>query len=120
MGIIVEENGRYDPYTDKFIKNTTTDRIEVGADGSLYNLSISSSYGLYAKNQEELDKCDYIDKSTKLYTKDEVITMLTDIRTRAWMHHSKSDDDKDFEVDRTIEDIVWLIDIEIGKLKENI
>ena len=75
-----EEIERYDPYTDKFIKNTTTDRIEVGTDGSLHNLSISNSYGLYAKNQEELDKCDYIDKSTKLYTKEEVVSMLTDIQ----------------------------------------
>ena len=53
------------------------------------------------------------------YSKDEVIAKLQDIRTRAWFHHSKFDDDRDFEVDRAIEDIVWLIDIEIGKLKEN-
>ena len=52
------------------------------------------------------------------YSKDEVIAKLQDIRARAWMHHSKFDDDRDFEVDRAIEDIVWLIDIEIGKLKE--
>ena len=80
MGIISEEIGRYDPYTDKFIKNTTTSRIEVDADGTLHNLSISNSYGLYAKNQEELDKCDYIDKSTKLYTEDEVIAILTELQ----------------------------------------
>lgn len=53
------------------------------------------------------------------YTKEEVIAKLQDIRARAWYHHSRFDDDKDFEVDRAIEDIVSLIDIEIGKLKEN-
>lgn len=53
------------------------------------------------------------------YTKDEVIAKLQDIRARAWYHHSQFDDDKDFEVDRAVEDIVSLIDIEIGKLKEN-
>ena len=79
--MMLEEIKRYDPYTDKFIKNTTTNRIEVGTDGSLNNLSISSSFGLYAKIQGELDKCDYIDKSTKLYTKDEVIAMLTELQS---------------------------------------
>ena len=60
-------------------KKDTTNIIEIGTDGSLHNLSISSSFGLYAKSLEELDKCDYIDKSTKLYTKDEVILMLTEL-----------------------------------------
>ncbi len=88
MGIIGEEIGRYDPYTDKFIKNTTTDtttdRTEVGTDGNLHILSISNSisnsFGLYARSLEELDKCDYIDKSTKLYTINEVIAMLTELQ----------------------------------------
>lgn len=61
---------------------------------------------------------DFDGKPVDAYTKDEVIAKLQDVRTRAWMHHSKFDDDKDFNVDRAIEDIVWLIDIEIGKLKE--
>ena len=52
------------------------------------------------------------------YSKDEVIAKLQDIRARAWMHHSKFDDDGDFNVDRAVEDIVWLIDIEIDKLKK--
>jgi len=56
----------------------------------------------------------------KFFTKDEVIAMLTDTRTRAWMHHSKFDEDRNFEIDRAIEDIVWFIDVEIAKLKENI
>ena len=56
----------------------------------------------------------------KFFTKDEVIAKLQDIRTRAWMHHSKFNEDRNFEIDRAIEDIVWLIDVEIGKLKENI
>lgn len=51
------------------------------------------------------------------YTKDEVIEKLQDIRARALMHHS-NDDDKDYELNRAIEDIVWLIDIEINKLKD--
>jgi hypothetical protein len=55
----------------------------------------------------------------KNQAKDEVIAKLQDIRARAWYHHSQFDDDKDFEVDRAVEDIVSLIDIEIGKLKEN-
>ena len=62
---------------------------------------------------------DFDGKPVDAYTKDEVIAKLQDIRTRAWLHHSKFDDDRDFNVDRAIEDIVWLIDIEIGKLKEN-
>lgn len=53
------------------------------------------------------------------YTKDEVIAKLQDIRARAWMHHSKFDDDRDFEVDKAVEDIVWLIDTEINSLKES-
>ena len=52
-------------------------------------------------------------------TKEEVIAKLQDIRARAWYHHSQFDDDRDFEVDRAVEDIVSLIDTEIGKLKEN-
>jgi hypothetical protein len=97
---MIEEIKRYDPYTDKFIKNTTTDRIKVGTDGRLYNLSLSNSYGLYAKNQEELDKCDYIDKSTKLYTKDEVISMLTEIQTE--IEEKKTDYDKDLKIEHGI------------------
>lgn len=62
-------------------KKDTTNIIEIGTDGSLHNLSISSSFGLYAKNLEELDKCDYIDKSTKLYTKDEVTAVLEELKT---------------------------------------
>ena len=62
---------------------------------------------------------DFDGNPVDVYSKDEVIAKLQDIRTRAWMHHSKFDDDRDFEVDRAIEDIVWLIDTEIGKLKEN-
>ena len=61
---------------------------------------------------------DFDGKPVDAYTKDEVIAKLQDVRTRAWMHPSKFDDDKDFNVARAIEDIVWLIDIEIGKLKE--
>ena len=60
---------------------------------------------------------DFDGKPVDAYTKDEVIAKLQDVRTRAWMHHSKFDDDKDFNVDRAIEDIVLLIDIEIGYLK---
>lgn len=52
------------------------------------------------------------------YTKDEVIEKLQDIRARALMHHSNSDDDKDYELNRAVEDIVWFIDTEINKLKE--
>ena len=82
-----EEIGKYDPYTDKFIKNTTTgtttDRIEIGTDGIPYILSVSNSSGLYARSLKELDECDFIDKSTKLYTKDEVMTMLEEIKDEA-------------------------------------
>lgn len=61
---------------------------------------------------------DFDGKPVDVYSKDEVIAKLQDIRARAWMHHSKFDDDRDFKVDGAIEDIVWLIDIEIKKLKE--
>ena len=66
MGMIVEEIGRYDTYTDNFIKNTTTDRIEVGTDGNLYRLSISNGNEFLSKD--------------KLYTKADVVVMLGKIR----------------------------------------
>lgn len=66
MGIIVEEIGRYDPYTDKFIKNTTTDRIEIGTDGNLYRLTVSNG-----------DKFLPIDE---LYTKADMVAMLEDLK----------------------------------------
>ena len=67
MGKIVgEEIGRYDPYTDKFIKNTTTDRIEIGTDGNLYRLSIS--------NGNEFLPMD------RLYTKADLVAMLKELQ----------------------------------------
>lgn len=63
---MLEEIGRYDPYTDKFIKNTTTDRVEIGTDGNLYRLSIT--------NGNEYLPID------ELYTKDEVVCMLDKIK----------------------------------------
>lgn len=60
-------------------------RIEVGADGNPHILSISNSIsnssGLYAKSLEELNKCDYIDRSRKSYTKDKVIAMFEELKT---------------------------------------
>ena len=119
----LEEIGRYDPYTDKFIKNTTTDRIDVGTDESLHNLSMPSSYGLYyAKNQEELDKCDYIDKSTKLYTKNEVITILTELQSEIKKTYlldlsdeNNVDDYEDFAHNRLVEGIISLIQQKVRK-----
>lgn len=66
MGIIVEEMGRYDPYTDKFINNSTTDRIEVGTDGNLYKISVSNDNGFLSKD--------------KLYTKADIVAMLEDLK----------------------------------------
>lgn len=54
----------------------------------------------------------------KEFTQYDVINMLTEIRTRAWQHHSKFDDDIDFEVDKAIEDIVGYVDEIINTLKE--
>ena len=66
MGIIVgEEIGRYDPYTGKFLKNTTCDRIEIGTDGNLYKLTIS--------NGSEFLPVD------RLYTKADMVAMLEDL-----------------------------------------
>jgi hypothetical protein len=117
MGIIIEEIKNYDPYTDKFIKNTTTSRIEIGPDGSVHNLSLSNSYGLYAKNQEELDKCDYIDKSTKLYTKDEVIAMLTELQLE--IKELKSYESADGQDLVMLADIGTLFQQKINNLKED-
>lgn len=64
---MLEEIERYDPYTDKFIKNTTTDRIEVGIDGNLYRLS--------AANANK-----YLPNGELYYTKADLATMFTDIR----------------------------------------
>lgn len=66
MGMIVEEIGRYDTYTDNFIKNTTADRIEVGTDGNHYRLSISNGNEFLSKD--------------KLYTKSDVVAMLDKIK----------------------------------------
>ena len=62
----LEEIGRYDPYTDKFLKNTTFDRVEIGTDGNLYRLSIS--------NGNEFLPID------RLYTKADMVAMLTEIQ----------------------------------------
>ena len=53
----------------------------------------------------------------KVFTKDEVIAMLTEIREKAWYRHSKYEDEKDFEVDKAVEDIVNHIDAKINALK---
>jgi len=45
------------------------------------------------------------------------IAMLTELREKACYHHSKFDDDRDFEVDKAVEDIVNHIDARIDKLK---
>ena len=64
--MIQEELGRYDPYTDKFIKNTTTDRIEVGTDGNLYRLSISNGNEYLPKDES--------------YSKADIVAMLTELK----------------------------------------
>lgn len=46
------------------------------------------------------------------------IGMLTEIREKAWYRHSKYEDEKDFEVDKAVEDIVNHIDAKINSLKE--
>ena len=66
MGIIVDEIGRYDTYTYNFIKNTTTDKIEVGTDGNLYRLSVSNGNEFLSKD--------------KLYTKADIEAILDKIK----------------------------------------
>lgn len=67
MGMMVEEIGRYDTYTDNFIKNTTADRIKVGTDGNPYRLSVSNGNEFLSKD--------------KLYTKADIEAILDKIRT---------------------------------------
>ena len=52
-----------------------------------------------------------------VYSKKEVIDMLTRIRMQAWKHHSKFHDDIDLEVDEAIEDVVGCIDEQINDLR---
>lgn len=61
----VEEIGRYDPYTDTFLKNVTTDRVEIGTDGNLYRLSISNGNEFLSKD--------------RLYTKVDMVAMLEEL-----------------------------------------
>ena len=64
MGLIVEGLGRYDPYTDKFIKDST-DRVEFGTDGNLCGLSV-------------LNGNEYSPKE-KLYSNADMVAMLEDL-----------------------------------------
>ena len=50
--------------------------------------------------------------------KADMVAMLTEIREKAWYRHSKYEDEKDFEVDKAVEDIVNHIDAKINSLKE--
>ena len=57
MGIIVgEEIGRYDPYTDKFIKNTTTDRLYTKADMIAMLTDLQLEIEEIVKEEELIDK----------------------------------------------------------------
>lgn len=91
-------------------------KVFIPKDFHLAEFEQSLNYAISSLKTDEAYQLMY--EGEEVYTKDEVIAKLQDIRARAWMHHSKFDDDKDFNVDRAIEDIVWLIDIEIGKLNE--
>ena len=68
MGIISEEIKNYDPYTDKFIKNSTTDRIEIGTDGNLYRLSVSNG-NEYLSNDRLYTKADMVKELKELQKK---------------------------------------------------
>lgn len=54
----------------------------------------------------------------KEFTQYDVITILTEARLKVWEHHSKFDDDIDFEVDKAIEDIAEYLDKKINALME--
>lgn len=62
-------------------------------------------------------KYDLMYEGEEIYTKDDMVAMLTEIREKVWYHHSKFDDDRDFEVDKAVEDIVNHIDAKINELK---
>ncbi len=81
----VEEMGRYDPYTDSFLKNTTANRIEVGTDGNLYRLSVSNGN-------------EYLPKD-KLYTKVDVMNMLDKIRAGIESYKLSEDELSDMDED---------------------
>ena len=71
-----------------------------------------------AKERETLDRAWNIIDQYENRLKADMVAMLTEIREKAWYHHSRFDDDKDFEVDRAVENIVNYIDAKINSLKE--
>ena len=86
-------------------------------------IPITKIYDIYPKYSYSKDVRRFMDDIVDIdradvYTKDEVIAMLTEIREKAWYRHSKYEDEKDFEVDKAVEDIVNHIDAKINALKE--